>query len=334
MLRAMTRRGRVLVAVAGVLAALAGAAPAEGAAPGEPGGVYAGTPRIDGVAPARCRGCKVRFVLTTDGLEITRASSYAFPPLLGCEGTDRTTSSLVRLRANGSWRGERLGRKTSLPVRGTVTRTRITVRGSTGCGSGRRFTARLRLVGHVPSQKGRDVACERLGDFFDGKAVYLVTQRDLGCGVGHDAARALGPTAVCGTAETPSCTLAGLSCAPVAGDAAAGPAAQTRCTRGAATADITRLGRCTPKDLEDYGAADALQVYAADAVGCADARTLGRAFANCDGGPEECRTFGAFRCVTAPREARDPDADVVLRCADTADARRVVLLAAYSSDTV
>ncbi|HEX6390209.1 MAG TPA: hypothetical protein VFZ89_12190, partial [Solirubrobacteraceae bacterium] len=177
---------------------------------GAPGGIYTGTAKLSGL---RCANCTVRIVVSQDGLEIAPRSTIT---LSRCNQVGRSVVLLTRIRADGTYSATREEEGTVYSLKGRVTRTRITGRGTTFCGK-RRLSFSARRTSRERAPKPNDVVrCEVLGDF-DGKAIWLSAQQGLGCGIAHDVARGRTP---------------GLECSAVNGGEWE-PQAQTRCTRGA-----------------------------------------------------------------------------------------------------
>jgi hypothetical protein len=302
------------VAVVTVVLFGAGAASASAQLPkpiGEPAGVYSGKVTISG---ERCTRCKARIVLTEDGLEISAASRVT---LRGsrCYGVDPSIVSLARIRSDRSFTTYREEEGTAYRLRGTVTRTRISARSTANCGAGeKRLTFTARRVGHTKVTKGAVVRCEALGEY-DAKTIFLTSQRDLGCGIAHDAARG---------------RRAGLECQAVT-TGEFEPSAQTHCVRGTAALEVVELTNCTTRAMQDYGSSNAAFVHATAAAGCTEAAAVGKYLISCD---EECATPPDGYVCKADKPLNDATSDSALRCTIAGDARKLLVLRFYSSDVV
>jgi hypothetical protein len=276
---------------------------------GEPAGVYTGKVTISG---QRCTNCKARVVLSEDGLEITSKSTVTITNSR-CYGVAPSIINLVRIRADRTYRTTREEEGTVYSLRGRVTRTQITGRGTALCG-GRTVTFSARRVGHTKRTPGAVVRCEALGEY-DVKTIFLSAHKDLGCGLAHDVAR--GRTA-------------GLTCAAVE-QATFEPAAQTRCTRGVRALEVVRLSNCTTRAMEDYGSSNAAFVHATAAAGCADAKAVGEYLIACDA---ECGAPPRGYVCRPDKALKDATSDSALRCTVAGDPRKLLVLRFYSSDVV
>ncbi|WP_354697903.1 hypothetical protein DSM112329_03559 [Paraconexibacter sp. AEG42_29] len=300
--------------------------------PGNPGGIYAGVPKIDGVSAKQCaRTCRVRIALTSDGLEVTRASTFVLAGAGPCAHVPETRLEIARLKADGSFNTFRVDADNGYRVRGRITPTRATGSGFVTCTNGdeRRFGFSIPLTGRQLPKAGRTVECERLAlGSFSVESFWFVRTRGLGCGAAHDASRELLRKA-CPAA---GCTRAGLKCVPITVGTLA-PVPDVRCT--AATGDptkttgtiaeITRYRRCA--NSSDH----VQEVNVTAAVTCAEALDFLARRDDCD--PGDCP--GAdLECKPATGGLRYEYAEEATLCVDQRDPRRQLLLTQYPGGSV
>jgi hypothetical protein len=261
----------------------------------------------------------VRIRLTSDGLEVRSESTIGAP-----RACYAATLSLARVRPDGTFTsGYDMGNLGTYPLRGRVARDGRTVRGrgralcSPG-GDGRevRVTFRARRTARAPAPSPTAVVgCERLTR--GSTAVVLPAARGVGCGLAHDAARAILRRAACADG---ACTVSGLACAPAPGEL--DPAATIRCASAAGTVELTHFAGC------GTDANDRLAI-AAPAVPCAEARALAQA--------RFTETPTPFACAALDDVRWSPTGGLLPRyerCADPADPRRAVEIADVSPDVV
>lgn len=307
--------GRVLVATAvfaGLVAADASAQSRELPPLGEPAGVYRGSVKIDGTD---CRNCRVRIVLTEDGLEITSQSTVTVTNPR-CSDDVVSRIRLARIRSDRSYRTVREDAGKVYALRGSVTRSRVTGRGRAVC-NGRRLTFTARRVGHTRLTPGAIVRCEPLGRF-TAKTIHLTAHRDLGCGLAHEAARGI-------TGRVRNCR------AVATGELE--PAAQARCTFAGGTLEVVRLVNCTTTAMTDDEGGRSAHVHATPASGCAEAAPVGTYLIECAARGEPCSTPpGGYAC-SRDKALDQSGADRALRCTVAADPRKL-LVVRFSSRAV
>lgn len=335
----MTRSGayrdqmRLKLVLIGIvlLAIPANAAAAVPAPIGEPSGVYSVNKiTLTGFKLHRCARCRARIELTEDGLEIKRITSYLKFKGSACNNADPSYLEQARLSGDGTYRARRYEGSVLHVVRGRVSRAAITGHGAITCHPTNkshaitaRFSFRARLTGHDAPAPGAVVHCEAVGR--PPQTMFLAVQRDLGCGLAHDVARARQAGAGCGSL----CAFEGLACADVA-QGRLDPAATLACGASGGTLEVVTLRNCPSSDL--LTSKTSLYVEATQSVSCPDAVSLAHINGLCeDEQTTACTQPRGFRCTELDPAVVDRLADQLERCTGTPDARRVVVLAGYSS---
>lgn len=297
------------------------------------GGVYAGGVTVEG---HRCgkAGCRVTLVASEDGLELTPESALR---LGRCYDGPLEHAPISR---RGGFATTMDAQNGIQDVRGRVARDgrTITGRGSALCDLGDdsvtrrlRFTARLVRTRKAPP-RGTVRSCARI-ETNRLTQVYVATVRGFGCGRGHDVARQVAALEACAAvraaAPSGSCRASGLTCRPAEAPRLDEPA-QVRCGAGERVVELLRLADCGSAGQDTF-------LWAAPVVGCRAAKALGGVWEDtCTPASdvpvaEPCEPPG-WRCVTVRGET-DPE-DVLQRCSDVADPRRVVELLWATSDVV
>jgi hypothetical protein len=155
--------------------------------------------------------------------------------------------------------------------------------------------------------------------------MFLPFQRNLGCGLARDVARALRVGAPCGT----SCSFEGMTCANVP-FGQLDRAATFDCGTADGAAEVITLNNCPAPDLQTR--TSAIYVQRTATVTCSDAVALAHVNGLCeDGQTSGCTQPPGWQCTSLDPATVDRFASEAERCTGVADARRVVLLGGYTT---